>query len=105
MSFAMKVRALALLSGVGLMIISQTAIGKGVPQETNQSAKHASVDSPSGEVLHPVIKREFIPYGSVRRNTSQLRSGTSKTIKSGVKGVREVTYNIFFNADGKEHKN
>jgi len=47
---------------------------------------------------------EPIPYTTLREPTSELRSGTSRTVRHGQNGVKEVKYRIVTKADGTEVK-
>lgn len=51
-----------------------------------------------------LVQREPIPYTTLRQPTSTLRGGTSKTVRNGVKGEKEVVYRVTLKADGKEAK-
>jgi 3D (Asp-Asp-Asp) domain-containing protein len=49
-----------------------------------------------------VVQREPIPYPTQRKATSQLRSGTSRTVRNGVNGEKEVVYRVYARTDGVE---
>ena len=62
-----------------------------------------AVDSTTVET-HTLVQREPIPYSTLRKATSQLRSGTSRTIQKGRNGFKEVTYKVTSGPNGVESR-
>jgi len=76
----------------------------GAPQDTDSSR---SVPAPNTvEKTQPEVKtvtqREPIPYSTLRKATSQLRSGTSRTVQNGTNGEKETVYRIYYKSDNVE---
>lgn len=96
----MCIAAAATLAGV---LTLQTAFAKG-PQTTG--SLRSKIATPQGEsdatASGKITLREPIPYSTLRKATSQLRSGTSRTTKKGVNGEKEVVYHVFSRPDGSE---
>jgi len=42
-----------------------------------------------------IVQRESIPYTTLRKSSSELRSGTSKTVQAGQNGEKQVTYKVY----------
>ncbi len=107
MSYISTVRAQTLAAGLvalGSLTLATTLAGAprqtGSPQSTThtQPAEFASTAS----VTRKVVQRSPIPYSTLRKSTFQLRSGTSRTTRPGVNGVKEVVYQVSSRADGTE---
>lgn len=69
--------------------------GQNAAENTNATEK---VFTPSKEQL--VIRRETIPYPTLRQLTTKLRSGTNRTVRNGINGEKEVIYSVLKGADG-----
>src|SRR5438105_2641833 len=63
-------------------------------------SERAVVISPT-ESVKEIEQREPIPCPTLRKSSSELRVGSSKTVRAGVNGLKLVTYRVFFK-DGKE---
>jgi len=91
---------------VALGILSLATGLSGAPRHKNspQSATQANpVEiASSSAATRKVVQRSPIPYPTLRKPTFQLRSGTSRTIRNGTAGVKEVTYRVFIQPDGTE---
>ncbi len=85
---------------VGLIALAPTL--SGAPKDTD---RNSGTTAPAGKSLaatQQVVRREPIPYTTLRKTTSQLRSGTSRTIRNGINGEKEVVYRITTRTDGVE---
>ena len=69
----------------------------GAPQ--TDSARSASTVISN---THTVTRREPIPHPTLRRISSSLRSGTSRTVRPGVDGIKEVTYRLITAPEGSD---
>jgi len=49
-----------------------------------------------------VTQREPIPYSTLRKATTQLRSGTSRTVQNGANGEKQTVYRVYSKSDGVE---
>jgi len=82
--------------------LAQGLKGEPIKQDSHREAQTtvpAATDSPSS---HVDVQREPIPYSTLRKPTSDLRSGTSRTVQPGENGVKEVTYRVKTGAEGVE---
>jgi len=72
------------------------------PRQSNSN--HNATALQAGPVAappdHQVVQLEPIPYNTLRRATSQLRSGTYRTVRQGTNGAKEVVYRVYSGADG-----
>jgi 3D (Asp-Asp-Asp) domain-containing protein len=64
------------------------------------SGSPASIESNSTppdlqEIAKREVQREPIPYPTLRRNSSELRSGSSKTVRAGINGEKLNIYRVF----------
>lgn len=78
----------ATMTTLGLLACSALLWGAPAPSDGNSSRPESRVTEKT------VVQREPIPYPTQRRSTSELRSGTSKTVRAGVKGIRQNTYRV-----------
>jgi 3D (Asp-Asp-Asp) domain-containing protein len=46
-----------------------------------------------------IVQRESIPYTTLRKSSSELRSGTSKTVQTGRNGEKQVKYKVYSSED------
>lgn len=53
------------------------------------------------EVVKEVVQREPIPYPTLRKSSSELRSGSSKTVRAGINGEKRIVYKVTYR-DGAE---
>lgn len=51
------------------------------------------------KTVRRIEQREPIPYPTLRRNSSELRGGTSKTVRAGINGEKKVIYKVFYEDD------
>jgi len=100
-------------STLRLMVLSATAATitlvcgssslQGAPRQTdsNRSVKPAVTDGTTSET-RVVTQSEPIPYSTQRKATTELRSGTSRTVQNGSNGEKLVVYRIYSKSDGVE---
>jgi len=76
----------------------------GAPQDTdsNRSANKAVQAEKTSPSVKSITQSEPIPYPTLRKATSQLRSGTSRTVQNGVNGEKQIVYRVYFKTDGVE---
>ena len=90
---------------LALSLLSLHSLLKAMP-ETPGSAGRDADSSRKAEISASPVKtltrREPIPYSTTRKPTSNLRSGTSRTLHNGVNGEKEVTYRVYTRPDGTE---
>jgi len=98
-------RLAAVLAGFAVYGLSTVgpAMAKS-PQETDSNRSGLSA-RPSGETAggsRSMTQREPIPYSTLRKATTQLRSGASRTVRNGANGEKEVVFKVTTRPDGVE---
>jgi 3D (Asp-Asp-Asp) domain-containing protein len=98
----------ALLVGMGLTSLlngeSVNADSSNGRPETSKSVQNpAEIDmvKDGTEAAKTVVRNEPIPYPTLRKSTTELRSGTSKTVRAGINGSKQVKYRVL-TKDGEE---
>lgn len=84
------------LSGAPRHQVSVQSTIKSKPSEI------ASASAVSSAVMRKVVQHNSIPFSTLRKPTSQLRTGTSRTIRNGKNGEKEVVYKVYTQPDGTE---
>jgi 3D (Asp-Asp-Asp) domain-containing protein len=75
-----------------------------VPAQTDGNSSRSEAPKSSATLLptvREIVQREPIPYPTLRKSSSELRSGTSKTVRAGINGEKQSSYKVFFK-DGTE---
>ncbi|HZP83580.1 MAG TPA: 3D domain-containing protein [Chthonomonadaceae bacterium] len=88
------------LALLGLVVLAPTL--RGAPKDTDRYSATTASGSQTVPAARKVVQREPIPYPTLRKTTSQLRSGSSRTLRNGINGEKEVTYRIYAGTDGVE---
>lgn len=92
---------LAGLAVLGLLASSQSSLS-GAPQETDRKRSTDAETPVKTEVSSTkLVQREPIPYPTLRKTTTQLRSGASRILKNGVNGEKEIIYRVSSQPDGE----
>jgi 3D (Asp-Asp-Asp) domain-containing protein len=91
----------------GVAVTSLMALAPALARTPKQTDSHRSVNAARPDDTHvpasrSITQREPIPYPTQRKATSQLRSGTSRTVQNGRNGEKEVVYRVYSNPDGVE---
>lgn len=86
----------------GLMALTPQLYG--APQDTDSSRNVTppTTVKQTAPTVKTVTQREPIPYPTLRKATSELRSGTSRTVQNGTNGEKETVYRIYYKSDGVE---
>jgi len=94
---------LASLTVLGLLVLTQNRLS-GAPQESDRKRSTSAETPLTTEVpaSKKLVQREPIPYPTLRKTTTQLRSGASRILKNGVNGEKEITYRVYSRTDGVE---
>ena len=105
MSLSNPVRLGAILAGLAVngIIVICPAMAKS-PQETDSHRPGLTARPADSNVtgVRSITQREPIPYSTLRKATTQLRSGTSRTVQNGVNGEKEVVFRVTTRMDGVE---
>jgi 3D (Asp-Asp-Asp) domain-containing protein len=83
------------------MILAHPLLGSPQAPDSQRSPSLSGAASTAASTQKLVL-REPIPYTTLRKATSQLRSGTSRTVQSGKNGEKESTYQVYTRPDGVE---
>jgi len=79
----------------GAVFLGASALGLlGTEWPAGADSERSRPESPESVKLVEV--REPIPYPTLRRSSSELRSGTSKTVRTGINGERKATYRVVY---------
>lgn len=73
---------------MGVIALSPTLRGAPKPGGSTSSR------SESRTTVKTIVLSEPIPYPTLRRTSSELRSGSSKTVRTGINGVKKTTYRV-----------
>ncbi len=87
-----------MVSGLLTALLSPMVLarqGQNAAEEVSQLEK---VFTPSKAEF--VIRRETIPYPTLRQLTTKLRSGTNRAVRNGINGEKEVIYSVLKGVDG-----
>lgn len=74
------------------------------PQDASSSQRETVIKpvEASAPVFRTITQREPIPYTTLRKTSTTLRSGSSRTVQNGAKGEKEVVFRVYTLADGTE---
>ncbi len=81
---------------------SDSPHGNTLAKSSEHTANNTSTPVSGSTTTKKVVLRSPIAYPTLRKPASQLRSGTSRTVRSGVNGEKEVVYRVYLNSDGTE---
>ena len=107
MSFNIPVRFRPTAAGkafLGVFVLWPCLLGAGEKPDSKRAAANAAPPFATAAATRIVTAREPIPYTMQRKPTSQLRSGSTRVIRKGADGVKEVTYRVATQPDGAESK-
>lgn len=105
MSFTETARIRSFTAGllIGIILIAQSFAGASRKQDRSRDTNTAKpTDATTISAWREVVQREPIPYPTLRKPTSELRSGTSRTVRNGRDGEKEVKYRVYSRTDGVE---
>jgi len=105
LSYTSTVRPRPLIAGVAsLSLILMASVLQGAPHQTNSNHSTSALATGPNPVpaARKVVQREPIPYPTLRKPTSQLRSGAYRTVHEGLNGEKEVVYRVYSRSDGVE---
>jgi len=83
------------------MILAHPLLGSPQAPDSQRSASLPEAASTAAS-SRKLVLREPIPYSTLRKATSQLRSGTSRTVQNGKNGEKETVYQVYTRTDGIE---
>jgi 3D (Asp-Asp-Asp) domain-containing protein len=69
----------------------------------SDSSEASATGSPAAALtVKEIVQRESIPFTTLRKSSSELRIGASKTVQSGKNGEKQITYKVYSKVDSKE---
>lgn len=83
------------MCAVFLGICTLSPVLHGAPQSPGSTSSR----SESAETVKKIEQREPIPYPTLRRSSSELRNGTSKTVRAGINGEKQIIYRVTYIGD------
>lgn len=92
--------ALLGLTALGL-ILNRASAQTGSNSSRSSSAKAEKTAPADSAEVKEIVQREPIPYPTLRKSSSALRNGSSKTVRAGINGEKQITYRVTYK-DGKE---
>jgi 3D (Asp-Asp-Asp) domain-containing protein len=81
------------MGAFGVFVVSPLFNGTPVSADSNSSRSDAQ------ETVKKIEQREPIPYPTLRRSSTELRSGTSKTVRAGINGEKLNIYKVYLKDD------
>jgi len=78
-----------------LLVISPS---KAKPDDSNTGRSETAV---AMVTVKKIDQREPIPYPTLRKSSSELRSGTSKTVRAGINGEKQLVYRVTLNGENE----
>ncbi len=85
-----------------VMAISPGLLGAPNDTDSNRTVIKAGTPLQSAPATKLITQSEPIPYPTLRKATTQLRSGTSRTVQNGVNGEKVTVYRVYYQTDGVE---
>ncbi len=107
MSFKESARISLLTVGVAAIgVVVLTPRLSGAPRRNDDNRAKLSEVKPESQAdsNRPLVVREPIPFTTVKKTTQTLRSGSSRTLRNGVNGIKETAYRNALQADSSEAK-
>ncbi len=86
----------------GMTALGQNGLADPKNVDSNNTVTAAKTLSSSVPAARKVTVREPIPYPTLRKATSQLRNGTSRTTQNGTTGEKVIVYRVYSRMDGVE---
>jgi len=85
-------------------VVATTPRLLGATQDTdgNRSVIKSGTDLQTAPATKLITESEPIPYPTLRKATTQLRSGTSRTVQNGTNGEKLTVYRVYYKTDGVE---
>lgn len=86
------------LVALGACTLGPILTAKAAPQGSNSSRSDAARSEKTSTTeartvtVREIVQREPIPYPTLRKSSSELRSGTSRTVRTGINGEKQITY-------------
>jgi len=89
---------------MGVFALNTFLLGSAVHADDSSNRSDSSIAKPAeiAEVTltaKEIVQREPIPYTTLRKSSSGLRSGTSKTVQAGKDGEKQVRYKVYSMGD------
>lgn len=85
----------------GVLALNSLLLGGTIHADdsSTRSDSPAAIDTAKALTVKEIAQRESIPYTTLRKSSSDLRSGTSKTVQAGKNGEKQVNYRVYLKGD------
>ena len=103
-----SIRIPLLASGIALMgvlvlktltVDSQAAVIHADDSINRSDTPATTTEASAVLTVREIVQRESIPFTTLRKSSSDLRSGTSKTVQAGKNGEKQVKYRVYSKGD------
>jgi len=84
------------------VFLSVNSLGVAAQEAKNAVETPKAASEKPSDATKTAVQREPIPFPTQRQLTTKLRSGTSRTVRNGVIGEKEVVYRVITREDGME---
>lgn len=104
MSMLGSLRIPLLLSGIAAFgaIALTSSLSGGAIRADDSIKRSESTETPAPALtVNEIAERESIPYTTLRKSSTELRSGTSKTTQAGKNGEKLVKYRVYSNGEAE----
>lgn len=71
-------------------------------ENTEEKEEPEKEEKDENTTTKTITETEVIKYSTTKQTDKNMKKGTSKTVQEGVNGSKEVTYEVTYDADGKE---
>ena len=97
MSTLGSVRRQLLVGGMAAIAAAALTLAPSKAKPDDSNSGRSEITS----VVKQIELSEPIPYPTLRKSSSELRSGTSKTVRAGINGEKQLTYRVTLNGENE----
>ena len=93
------------LMALGLSVLGACALSSLIPDAScvvhadDGITRSDSPETASALTAKEIVQRESIPYTTLRKSSSDMRVGASKTVQEGKNGEKQVVYKVYSKGD------
>jgi 3D (Asp-Asp-Asp) domain-containing protein len=91
-----------LASGIaltGVLALNSLFLGGVIHADDSSNRSDTPEAATPALTVKEIVQRESIPYTTLRKSSSDLRSGTSNTVQAGKNGEKQVKYRVYSKGD------
>ncbi len=92
------------VAAIGVAVLTPRL--SGAPRRNDEIRPKSNVTSLEQQVSpsHRLVVRESVPFTTVKKPSTSMRSGSSRTLRNGINGIKESTFQIISQPEGTENK-